>query len=93
MILLLHVLLFYKQIAKMNVNILCFRVKVLQTKAGGYATITTNSSKLFDFIEADDPVSKILLSGFTSHHHLFKDCGLFLALLCCKYDHSSVNFS
>jgi len=61
------------------------RLKVLQTKAGGYAMITTTSSRLFDFISAKDPVSQILLTGFSTHQHLLKNGGLFLASLSCNF--------
>ena len=59
---------------------------MLQTKAGGYAMITTTSSRLFDFISSEDPVSQILLTGFATHQHLLKNGGLFVTSLTCKYD-------
>ena len=58
---------------------------MLQTKDGGFAMTTTSSTKLFDFIEAKDPISQVLLAGFASHQQLFKNCGLFLAAFTCKY--------
>ena len=57
---------------------------MLQTKAGGYAMVTSTSAKIFDFLTPQSPVAKILLSGFQSHLHLYNNGGLLLASLCTK---------
>ena len=57
---------------------------MLQTKAGGYAMVTSMSAKIFDFLTPQSPVAKILLSGFQSHLHLYNNGGLLLASLCTK---------
>eukprot|EP00112_Aurelia_sp_Birch-Aquarium-sp1_P009842 Seg2134.4 transcript_id=Seg2134.4/GoldUCD/mRNA.D3Y31 product="McKusick-Kaufman/Bardet-Biedl syndromes putative chaperonin" protein_id=Seg2134.4/GoldUCD/D3Y31 len=67
------------------------RLKVLQTKAGGYAMVTSTSSRIFDFFTPQSPVAKILLSGFQSHLHLYNNGGLFLASLCTNLFLSHVN--
>eukprot|EP00794_Sanderia_malayensis_P016109 gene16109-17731_t len=60
------------------------RIKVFRTLQGGFALLTTVSSRLFNSLSLQKPILQTLMAGLKSHANVFCDGSLILADFACS---------
>ncbi|CAK7320134.1 Molecular chaperone MKKS [Vulpes lagopus] len=60
------------------------RLKQVHSGFGGCVCTTSQSSALLSNLPVTHPILKILTTSMQNHVSCFRDCGLFMAILCCN---------
>ena len=64
-----------------SLHLVFSRLKIFQNEMGSFLSMTSSSSRIFNSYQVTNPALQVIVAALKGHIEIYKDSGLFTALL------------